>query len=166
MTMQAHILRAAAVANIARGFPSYAAFLAYITALTPRVYRGSSEPASSGGGLLRVRSLTASGNMWGSSWNASITTDSAYNRAIQHGVSSEAVFNGIVSGGFQVLLDVSITGSATFPSISRNGYTSGSYGSYPRAQLLRCVYWDAVAGEAMETQPYIGAGPAPYLGEP
>lgn len=114
---------------------------------------------------LKVQSVSASGTMYGSSWASYVTTDSLFNRIIQHGMASEAKFLACAVGKI-VLVDTLQSGTLElFNAVNRNGYTSlevYNAGGLDACLLTRLAYWDEDLKAAMRVTPSTGSGPVPY----
>ncbi len=114
---------------------------------------------------LKVQSIWATGPMYGSSWGSYVTTDSLFNRIIQHGMESEAKFLACAAGKI-VLVDTVLSGTRNlFSAVDRNGYTSLEVyngAGIDACRLTRLAYWDEDLKAAMRMTPSSAAGPVPY----
>lgn len=85
-------------------------------------------------------------------------------RIIQHGVTSEAVFNTQIAEARTIFFRIAIPGNAaSYTGINRNGYLSQSFSSgtsYPYVTCTEILAW--IDGAPMRMQPDLGLGPTPY----
>lgn len=138
-------------------FADYAEYRAHVTGLA---VNGSFTNANYGVGLNYFISGTGiwrmiytgtqfgPGGMWGSPFaaNRAVTNDSKSGRVIQHGIESL----GAVDFGHENVYLLDVTGIVSLPtsSVTRNGFTSESYGTYGCFQINSLVYWDYSLGRA------------------
>lgn len=115
-------------------------------------------------GRFRTTAAAPTGYMYGSPWTGFFwRTNSTVARVIQHCMPSEAAFNALVAGGYEVFWqDVDPWGEGFLTGISRNGYSSSSWeeDERPRGRPDLFIYWDG--SRAMQVNPSAGTGPTPY----
>lgn len=144
-------------------FANYAEFYAYIDSIKASTLGGGASSSGAPDGDILVHSLQASGTMWGSSWGTHATYDSVYNRIVQHGLPSKAVFDQQVTNAAAVLCRRVTIANAASSAIDRNDYLSLSYTSDSVRRHTRLLYWDFALGEAYEMNPYAMTGPTPLI---
>lgn len=143
---------------------TYPEFQAHVTALadlgfTPWAY---SDGFIAGGYI--TTAAAAQGSMIGTPWNSYMSTAITTCRVVQHGLSSEAVFNTQIAEARTIFFRIAIPGNAaSYTGINRNGYLSQSFSSgtsYPYATCTEILAW--IDGAPMRMQPGLGLGPTPY----
>lgn len=148
---------------------TYAEFQAYVAAQATSGDRSWTAQTSAAGSW-RWTAAAAGGAMVGSSWGPSSPdgfqsgTASRIARIVQHGLPSEAIFNGQVSDARQGLVVIENVPyfPDSLPSVNRNGFSSSSGGS--GLSCLRCTrldYFDPALGP-MTLNPSTGAGATPF----
>lgn len=111
---------------------------------------------------------TPTGSMSGSTWNSvegAIAT-SGVDRAIQHALPSQSVFNEQVANTGAIYFELFSPGSAagtSFVGISRNGYTSSgaAAGSFGR-KITDLIRWDFTLNKAFRSNPSAGTAETEY----
>lgn len=112
-------------------------------------------------GNIRTTAAAATGAMDGSPWLAFCTSISALARIVQHAAPSQAAFDALVAGGFEVYLELTSPGSGAVVALNRNGYLSlANASSTPRRSCANFIYWDGA--QAQQMNPLAGTGPTPY----
>lgn len=102
------------------------------------------------------------GTMWGTSLGGVFTSDSNTSRIIQHAIPP-ALYAGYFAGGRVVIMTIQGYGySASFRSVTINGYMSYSYTGYTAYHLPYFVYWDDTRQQAMYYNPFAETAPAEY----
>lgn len=106
------------------------------------------------------------GTMWGTSFLDHFTQDSSYHRAYQHAFPSEAVYQFYILNPDTpcIMRRTAIAPWSGFIGITRNGYTSNSYGAvnYPSVTADLFVFWDESLQKVMKYNPFLNDTPTPY----
>jgi hypothetical protein len=152
--------------------PTYADFVAAMTTKAvdgSRTWSGNmANPGDSSRKRFITTMATASGSMNGTTWNngEGVSTSSIVARAVQHAFPDSTTFNAGVAAGHLVYIEVLTTEVAEVYGVTRNGYTSNTAGdgetSFLTKLIARLIRWDATAGVAKESVPYIGGAETTY----
>lgn len=113
-----------------------------------------------------INSTTFSGALYGSSWHANgATNDSTLGYYLLHALPSSAVLTQLAGGGQSaIIMAITATTSASFPSVTRNGYASVFWGSsYASIICTECTYWDTALGKAQTLNPSTQTGPVDLI---
>lgn len=106
-----------------------------------------------------------SGTMWGTPYLSWYTHDSTWAKIIRHAVSSEAVFNYILTNKQFVLVKQGpYTNRPSYLGINRNGYSSVSYSTFNGRQCIDMIYFDVTLGVVMRWNPSVGGTPVIFDG--
>lgn len=106
---------------------------------------------------------TVGGTMWGSPYGTRVTYDSRIHYAIRHMYPSESMF--LTAASKNRLVAFTRTTFISYPSylsVTRNGYTSTSYGSFQGCLLTDFVYYDEDTGYVMRYNPNTISTPIRY----
>jgi hypothetical protein len=157
--------------GLAKAIPSYAAFVAAITAKAVNGSRPAGSPAYAGSGTQKFQhTLTAdggtmAGSPWMSRFGISGGNPGVVQRFVRHCFPNQAAFEAYLAAGRMVYFQVQPgADSAEFdpPGINRNGYSSLNFASEDgTAVCTDFIYYDNVAGP-QRMNPLAGAGPTPY----
>ena len=140
---------------------TYAEFQTHTTALAINGVRLWTGVTALAPGKYRTTAATLTGTMYGTSWQSHFTDDSPVARAIQHGVSSQAMIEAQVAAGRQIYFEVADAGTQTsFDALARNGYTSLSYGGWTGRRLVDLLIWTPEG--MLRFNPFAGSGPSSY----
>lgn len=147
---------------------TYPDFVAHISTLASSGVIAWGAAVSMEGAPKAYRTTAASpaGNMAGSSWLTNFRSAGANlaapARIVQHGLPSEGEFNAQVLAGRQIFFAVENgTVGSSFPSVTRNGFTSTEVlASTGRVRCRRLIWW--AEDQAWECDPYAGTAPQPY----
>jgi len=108
------------------------------------------------GALVAVTMLgTESGNMWGSPYNHVFNNDSTLTRVIQHAMPDRVTFDENRTKLRTVLMRLNSVGSPSTNAVTRNGYTSASYGAFASCNMTEFIYWDEVLQKLRTYNPSI-----------
>ena len=144
---------------------TYADFQSHIRTLTTTSTSWSSFSAV---GKQYTTAAGVVGGMDGSSWGPAATafkasTSNIVCRIIQHALPSEAVFLEQVSGGRDVYFETQTAGTvASFPAVTRNGYTSNADNSSTGRRVIDLIRWDDTLKKAFRSDPSIGGVETEY----
>jgi len=106
-----------------------------------------------------------SGTLWGTPYGNKMTWDSSFCRVIQHAFPTQALYSDFIAnpGNRVVCLVRSATASGSgYVSLSRNGYTSSSYGSFTGCTVTQFIYFDPVTQRVMTYNPSTVSTPTFY----
>jgi len=103
--------------------------------------------------------------MYGSSYGSNFTSDSLIQAILLHACPTQTVANEVIANKRISLFLVPVAKTQpSFPSVTRNGYTSRSYTQYTGCTLIDFVYYDASQGVMMRYNPSIADTPVPFDG--
>ncbi len=116
-------------------------------------------------GSFSTRAAAAAGSMYGSPYLSQFSDQTGTPcRLVQHGVSTEAIFNEIVADTGLVQFEVAPTTNGALVALNRNGYLSladgGGSNTRIRCSVIRA--WIPSLNMVMEFYPFSGAAPQPY----
>lgn len=136
--------------------PTYAQYQAQIAALAvDGALPWATNSTKPTGKWRSTAGALGAANLWGSPWMSYFAHDSSTARMVQHGVDTQAVFDAIMAGGFEVYFEIVDIGvQPSFTSQSRNGFTSANYTEYPARRCVDMIIWDG--SQALRGNPFAG----------
>jgi len=103
--------------------------------------------------------------MWGTPYLSWYTHDSNWGKICRHAVSSQTVFNYILTNKQFILAKQGpYTSRPSYLGINRNGYSSVSYGTFNGRQCIDFIYFDVTLGVVMRWNPSVGGTPIIFDG--
>lgn len=103
--------------------------------------------------------------MWGSPYGTYVTYDSPYIKIARHCLPSTDVFNNVSTLNPKMIFKFADYGSRpNYLSVSRNGLTSSTYGSYTGFRVIDCVYFDYTINKVMRVNPSARGVPIQFNG--
>lgn len=152
------------------GGKTYAQFEAQIATLATsgeigwdQVFTGGTTPAKAYRTTAAAQTGSMAGSTWGPSASAGYARTSATQtcRAIQHALSSEAVFLDQIANGWEIFYRTTASSTQPAPAVTRNGFTSTtSATSSACAQITELIRWDGT--QAWISNPSTGSAETLY----
>lgn len=101
-------------------------------------------------------STVVGGTMWGTPYGSRMTWDSSFGHAIQHCFPTQELYNDFIANTYRrvvCLVRSPITSGSSYISLSRNGYTSSTYGTFSGLTVDQFIYYDPNTERVMTYNP-------------
>lgn len=145
---------------------AYADFIAYLNKNVPTTLPAGNSPQAASGYRQTTLNIVDQGSMWGTPWMNFFTYDSILIRVARHAFPDKVTADeNIITSKRVVAAKYVYQGSrAAYQGVNRNGYLSSSYSTFNGQQMTDFIYWDAVKGQVMRLNPFLGDNPVPFDG--
>lgn len=95
--------------------------------------------------------------MWGTPYGSRMTWDSSFGHVIQHCFPTQGLYNDFIASTNDsrvvCLVRSAITTGSSYISLTRNGYTSSSYGTFSGTTVDQFIYYDPNTARVMTYNP-------------